>query len=228
VLSVDKRHEPGQSTRAHRPAPARVVWRARAWLRRHAYLVVALGAVLVLSRTIDFSPPAQVRQGPRANLEQPANLIGAFPERSFDNAPADPNAVQLRATLRRYTDDKILAAGPDMEVDERGEIISQPVVTTLLGVEAAIDQTVRLEDGALAINLALAATPRRFEHDHELTLEHELRVTSQRASDWSHDATRRMHLQTRGTLVGIEGKVHRIVFSVEEHLFSLDIELQRR
>lgn len=206
--------------------PGSAALRARRWLSRHAYLVVAAGAVLVLSRTVEFSPPERVRVDPRVSVDAPAELVGAFPERSFDRAPADPHAVQLRATLRRYQDPALLEQGPDMEADERGEIISQPVVTTLLGVKAAIDQTVRLEGGTLAINLAVAATPRLREGAAGLALEHAIRVTSAREKTWRAAARRRVHLQTRGVLADVEGRGHRVVFAVDEHLFSLDLELQ--
>ncbi len=202
--------------------------RAQRWITRHAYLIVAAGALLVLSRTVDFSPPELVRVDPSVSVDAPAELVGEFPERSFDELPVDPHAVQVRATLRRYQDPELLAEGPDMEADERGLVISQPVVTTLLGVKAAIDQTVRLEGGNLAINLSVAATPRVVGEDgRALELEHSIRVASVRAKSWRTRERRRVHLQTRGVLSGVEGRGHRIVFAVEEHLFSLDLELQR-
>ena len=102
--------------------------RAWGWLGEHAYLVLAAGAALVLTRTVEFSPPPLVRADPMAH----GGAVGKLPVQEFTAELRSPQVVQLKATLRRY-DDPDLAVGFDSHnLDERGELLSQPVVTTPL------------------------------------------------------------------------------------------------
>ncbi len=206
--------------------------RVRRWLgfaSRNAYVVVIAGAVLVVTRAIDFSPPPEVRVG-KANVGQ---LVGDAPVQEFSNELSNPQAVQVRATLRLYGDNELKVGDSDPELDERGKILSQPVVTTILGMNATVDQTVRLEGGDLEISLGLDATPRlvgtmkKGQPPPEIVLEHELAVHSRRDGWWRNAPTERVHIDTRGFLSKVEEHGHRVVFTVDEHLFSLDLEVHR-
>jgi hypothetical protein len=193
----------------------------RGWLAEHAYLVLAAAAALVLTRTVEFSPPPQVRQDPLAR----GGVVTTLPVQEFSDGLRSPQVVQLKATLRRYDDPDLPVTADAHTHDDRGEVLSQPVVTTPLGTGAAIDQKVRLEGGALELDLRLWATPRLADapasRSPPTRLEHELAIHSRR------DGERRVHLDTRGTLDDIEEHGHRLVFSVDRHLFSLDLELHR-
>jgi hypothetical protein len=203
-------------------APSR--WRRMlAFSQRNAYLVVVAGAVLVVTRAIDFSPPPEVRVG-KANVGQ---LVGDAPPQEFSAELSNPQAVQVRATLRLYPDNELKVAGVDPELDEQGKILSQPVVTTILGMNATIDQTVRLEGGDLEIQLALEATAKTGQPPPEIVLEHELNVRSRRDGWWRSAPSQRVHVDTRGFLGKLEEHGHRLVFTVDEHLFSLDLEVHR-
>lgn len=202
--------------------------RALGWLRRNAYLAVAAGAVLVATRAVDFSPPPEVRVG-KGDVAQ---LVGDAPLQELSAELSNPQAVQLRATLRLYPDNALEVAAPDPDTDVQGKLVSQPVVTTLLGMNATIDQTVRLAGGDLEVDLVLSATPRLGERPRgsdapaPITLEHELRVQSRRHEWWSSTPLRRVHVDSRGVLTSVDDG-WRLVFSVDDHLFSLDLEVHR-
>jgi hypothetical protein len=203
--------------------------RALRWLRRNAYLAVAAGAVLVATRAVDFSPPPEVRVG-KGDVAQ---LVGDAPPQEFSGELANPQAVQLRATLRLYPDNELEVAAPDPDTDVQGKLLSQPVVTTLLGMNATIDQTLRLDGGELEVDLVLNATPRLGERPRgsnsapaPITLEHELSVRSRKHEWWNSTPLRRVHVDSRGILSRVDDG-WRLVFSVDEHLFSLDLELHR-
>lgn len=203
--------------------------RALGWLRRNAYLGLAAAAVLVVTEVVEFSPPPEVRVG-KGDVGQ---LVGDAPPQEFSAELANPQAVQLRATLRLYPDDELEVSAPDPDTDAQGKLLSQPVVTTLLGMNATVDQTLRLEDGTLEVDLVLDATPRLGERPRgskrpaPITLEHELRVRSRRTDWWRGTPRRRVHVHSRGLLTRVEDDGFRLVFSVDEHLFSLDLELHR-
>jgi hypothetical protein len=220
--------EADAATPRSEPNPRSRSRRVRGWLRRNAYLAVAAGAVLVVTRAVEFSPPPEVRVG-KGDVAQ---LVGDAPPQEFSPELANPQAVQLRATLRLYPDHELEVAAPDPDTDTQGKLLSQPVVTTLLGMNATVDQTLRLEGGELEVDLVLHATPRMGERPRgsnapaPLTLEHELRVRSRRHQWWSDTPVRRVHVDTRGVLARVDDG-WRLVFSVDEHLFSLDLELHR-
>lgn len=196
--------------------------RLRAWLGEHAYLILVAGAALVLTRTVDFSPPAQVRQDPLAH----GGVVGELPVQDFQTDLRSPRVVQIKASLRRYDDRDLGVSATSHEFDDVGELLSQPVVTTPVGTGAAIDQKIRLEGGDLELDLQLFATPRLSGPDAKTTLlEHELTIHSRR-SGWAAER-RRVHLGARGVLEDVESRGHRVVFAVDDHLFSLDLELHR-
>lgn len=199
--------------------------RLRGWLGEHAYLMLAAGAALVLTRTVEFSPPALVRVDASAH----GGALGGLPVQEFSGELRSPRVAQIKATLRRYDDPDLAVTADSHEYDERGELLSQPVVTTPLGTGAAIEQTVKLERGNLQLDLRIFATPRLApgagQAEPLTRLEHEISIHSRREG-WS-GSKRRIHLDTRGTLDDVEAHGHRLVFTVDGHLFSLDLELHR-
>jgi hypothetical protein len=217
---------PDNSPTASRPRRLR---RLIGWMWRNAYLGAIAGAVLVLTRVVDFSPAAQVRMGER-NVAQ---IVGDAPPQEFSHELSNPQAVQVRATLRLYPDHEMIVSVPDPDMDAQGKLLSQPVITTILGMNATIEQTVRLEDGDLEIDVSIHGTPRWVEQPKkgkpapELELESEVVVKSRRRAWWRRAPSHRVHLDTRAFLRKVEQSGHRIVFTVDEHLFSLDLELHR-
>ncbi|MBV1858063.1 MAG: hypothetical protein KUG77_06595 [Nannocystaceae bacterium] len=209
--------------------PAGRLRRALGWIRRNAYLVLIAAAVLVLMRVVEFSPPPEVRVG-QADV---GSIVGDAPHQEFSGDLENPQSVQVRATLRLYPDNELLVARPDPDVDVQGRLLSQPVVTTILGMNATIEQTVRLEEGELEVSLAVNATPRldraqrKGKPSPPITLETEIIVKSKRVQWWSDHPEQRVNLETRAFLAKVEDGGHRVVFTVDEHLFSLDLEVHR-
>lgn len=211
------------------PGPRRWLRRSLGWLRRNAYLALAAGAVLVVTEAVEFSPPPEVRVGEG----DVAQLMGDATPQEFSTDLANPQAVQLRATLRLHPDNEQPVGAPDPDVDAQSKLLSQPVVTTLLGMNATIDQTLRLDGGDLEVDLVLHATPRADmaargkNTPPPLTLEHELTVQSRQHAWWRRAPRRRVHVRSRGMLGKVDIDGYRLVFTVDEHLFSLDLELHR-
>ncbi len=210
------------------PEPGRFR-RALGWMRRNAYLVLIAAAVLVLLRAVEFSPPAEVRVG-QADV---GSIVGDAPHQEFSGELGNPQSVQVRATLRLYPNNELAVGMPDPDVDAQGRMLSQPVVTTILGMNATIEQTVRLEEGDLEVSLAINATPRLERSQRKgkpsvpITMETEISVKSKRAHWWASSPRERVNLDTRAYLSKVEDGAHRIVFSVDDHLFSLDLEVHR-
>ena len=210
------------------PNPSRLR-RTFGWLRRNAYLALIVGALLVLTKAIDFRPPNQVRVG----ATDVARIVGDAPRQEFSHELDNPQAVQVRATLRMYPDNEMIVSMPDPAMDAQGKLLSQPVVTTILGMNATIEQTVRLEDGELEVDLTINATPRLDSQPRKgktpppVVLEAETRVKSRRHLWYRSRPVQRVNVDTRAFLDKIDEHGHRIVFTVDEHLFSLDLEVHR-
>jgi hypothetical protein len=210
------------------PSPSRLR-RSFGWLRRNAWLALVVGAVLVLTKAIDFRPPQQVRVG----STDVARIVGDAPRQEFSHELGNPQAVQVRATLRLYPDNEMIVSSPDPAMDAQGKLLSQPVVTTILGMNATIEQTVRLEDGDLEVDLTINATPRLDTQPRKgktpppIVLEAEARVKSRRHLWYRSRPAQRVNLDSRAFLDKIDEHGHRIVFTVEQHLFSLDLEVHR-
>lgn len=215
--------EPGPTRPRPERAPARTKTVAR-WLSGNSWLILAAGAVLVLARVVEFSPPDEVRID-----DARVDLVGEAPRQEFSTQLDNPQAVQLRATLRLYPRADIDVREPDPAVDGKARVLSQPVVTTIYAMNATIEQTVRL--GGLEIDVVLGGTPRLGETSKKsaappLSLEHELTIRS-RETKWLGDPVRRTHLHTRGTLAELEDRPHRWVFTVDGKLFALDLDVKR-
>ena len=80
--------------------------------------------------------------------------------------------------------------------------------------------------------MRIEATPRltskaRRGKPPSVVLEHDLEVVSRRESWFSSVAERTTHVRAHGALASVEENGYRLVFSVEGHLFALDLELHR-
>jgi hypothetical protein len=132
-----------------------------------------------------------------------------------------------------YPDATTDLSAPDPELADAGRLLSQPVVTTIYGMNATMNQTVRLEGGDLEVDLSIEATPRLAHEPRKgkpappVVLEHGLTVRSRRSTWYNPDILNRVHLDSSGFLTKVEEHGHRVVFTVDEHLFSLDLELHR-
>lgn len=194
------------------------------WLSSNGWMILAAAATLVLARVVEFSPPDEVRID-----DATVDLVGEAPTQEFSQLD-NPQAVQLRATLRLYPRSDLDVREPDPKLDDKARTLSQPVVTTIYAMNATIDQTVRLDGGDLEIDVSLAGTPRVGEAGKNstppLTVEHELTIVS-REHKWLGDPVHRTHLHTRGTLAELEERPHRWVFTIDGKLFALDLEVHR-
>ncbi|MEZ4451346.1 MAG: hypothetical protein R3B09_17840 [Nannocystaceae bacterium] len=195
----------------------------RSFLARHAYLGLAAAALLVVTRTVDFAPPAQVRtvELPPAAPAAPPAAPGAELQERMSAA----EAVQLRARLR------LLEGPPEVlrsaqDDPSAGRTLSEPIVATVLGVPAAIDHSVRLDGGALEVRIAIEATP-RAEERRPIVVDHTLEISSRRGDRWGERGPRRIHLRTQAALAELDARPERLFFTVDEHLFALDLELHR-
>lgn len=199
--------------------------RIPALLGRHAYLGVAAAALLIVTRTVDFTPPAEVRQ---VVVPQKAPPPAPAPSAQLRSEMGAEEAVQIRATLR------LLEAAADVTADINdlenvGRILSQPVVATLIGVPARIDQTVRIDDGALELRIAIDVTPRQQKRGRGkqpgINVEHRLEITSRITERWGDRSEPRLHLRSEAHLSDLDRRPHRLLFAVEDRLFVLDIDL---
>ena len=209
---------------ARAPRIADQVAAARGWLGRHGHLVVVAGALLVLTRAVDFAPPEQVRPAPAPPEVASPSGGGAAglppPSAELRGSMSTAQAVQVRATLRAIEDPEAARLGA-AEVPSR--VLAQPLVATMIGIPATIDQKVRVDDGALEVVIAVTVTPRAEREG--LRLEEEVRVVSRRRADG--DLVERLCLVSAGEVVGVEARGRRWVFAVEDRLFSLDLDVQR-
>lgn len=193
----------------------------QAWLHRHGHLVLVAGALLVLTRAVDFAPPDRVREAPVA--VPPGETPGLpSPSAELRGAMSTADAVQVRATLRAIEDPQAQRTGA---AEVPSKVLAQPVVATMVGIPATVDQKVRFDDGALEIVVSLVLTPRAGPGG--MRAEESLRVVSRRRSGWEGRFEERLHLESTAEVVGVESRGRRWVFAVDERLFSLDVDVQR-
>jgi hypothetical protein len=222
----DAAEQPEEATQPA-PSPGAGLSRTKAiarWLSGNSWLILAAAAGLVLTRVVEFRAPEEVRMD-----DATVDLVGEAPTQEFSQLD-NPQAVQLRATLRLYPRGDLDVREPDPSLDDKARILSQPVVTTIYAMNAAIEQTVRLDRGDLEVDVMLSGTPRVGEAGKNavppVTLEHELTIVS-RDHKWLGEPVQRTHLHTRGTLTELEERPHRWVFTVDGKLFALDLEVHR-
>lgn len=220
----EPREEVAETARSEKLVSSRTKTIAR-WLSSNSWLILAAAATLVLTRVVEFRAPDEVRLD-----DATVDLVGEAPAQQFSQQLDNPQAVQLRATLRLYPRSDLDVREPDPKLDDKARTLSQPVVTTIYAMNATIDQTVRLDHGDLEIDVSLAGTPRLGEAAKKstppLTVEHELTIVS-RERKWLGEPVRRTHLHTRGTLAELEDRPHRWVFTIDGKLFALDLEVHR-
>ncbi len=218
----------GAVSESSTPPPSRS---GRLWARARssAWLGLVAAAGLIATQTVDFSPPERVR----LDAADTGTLVGEAPPQSFAAQLDNPQAVQLRATLRLYPDPSLDLTIPDPEMMAAGRLLSQPVVTTIYGMNATVNQTIRLEGGDLNVDLIVDATPRlarkprRGKPAPPVVVEYEITVRSRRTSWWEQEIRQRVHLDTAGFLNKVDEHGHRVIFVVDQHLFSLELELHR-
>ncbi len=192
---------------------------------RHGHLAVIVGAALVLTQTVRFDAPEKVRVGP----PDAERLVHDVAPESFSPTLDNPHSTQIRATLRLYPEHTLPVGDPNPKIDRLGRVLAQPVMTTLFGMNASIEQDVQLEGGALRVHVELHTTPTLLKQGRVgqptlIELETQLRVESLR-KPWFGSAQERVHVFEHARFVETDEHPHRVVFAVDDHLFSLDIEL---
>ncbi len=123
--------------------------------RGHAVVaVVAAACALALA---DFDPPARVREIART----PPTPVGATADLPFE-PPSDPDAAKVRVRLFAVgpTSDDIDSPPASDGAPATGTLLGAPVVTTVVGVEAHVEQAVRLDSNRTLL-LHAAITPTR-------------------------------------------------------------------
>ena len=196
-----------------------------AHVRRHAWLALVAGAGVLALGLVDFAPPSEVRVG----SEPTAALVGDAPTQSFAARLQNPQSVQLRASLRLLPDDAEPHGG---EGDRpRGQLLSQPVMTTILGMPVRMEQLVRLGEGDEKIEVRLSATPRLGPRPRRgragIQVEYELTVSRWHDAWWRTAPSFQVHLQAEGIWSNWDDLPPRLFFRVGEHAFALDLELSR-
>jgi hypothetical protein len=197
-------------------------WR---WLRCHGWLVMAAACGLVIFEAMDFSPPERVRVDEHAR----SAFVGDAPRQEFNESLGNPQAVQIRTTMREYAESDLDATSPDPEVDAHARVLSQPVVTTIFGLTANVDQTVHLEGGDVRVDVAFEATPRLVRRAKKsspprLSLEHSVYVRATRERAFGSPDVWTV-VSGRGVLMDLDDEPYRLTFTVDGHLFALDVEL---
>ncbi|HRI10104.1 MAG TPA: hypothetical protein PKW35_19920 [Nannocystaceae bacterium] len=183
--------------------------------------MLVVGAIVVLTRGVDLARPDRVRGAPVA--VPPGEAPGLpSPSAELRGAMGTADAVQVRATLRAIEDPQAQRTGA---AEVPSKVLAQPVVATMVGIPATVDQKVRFDDGALEIVVSLVLTPRAGPGG--MRAEESLRVVSRRRSGWEGRFEERLHLESTAEVVGVESRGRRWVFAVDERLFSLDVDVQR-
>lgn len=211
-----------------------LVGRALGWaeLRRyaseHSWLALAIGAGLIFAGAVDFSPPTQVRSSGGLVSE----VVGDAPKQDFSSQVGHAQAVQLRATLQRYLDPSMDVLRPSPEVEASAQMLSSPVVTTIYGMQATIEQTIKLPGVRKELDVSVKATPRKYGRARggkpaEVIVDHELSIRSRKLPRWFGAVEHRQHVREMGKIFDLETRPYRIVFAVDDELFSLDLELKR-
>ncbi len=194
------------------------------WLMRKSWLVVVMGGLLLVVGAADFRAPAQVR----IDDAQGAEIVGDAPSQEFPATLGNSRATALRVTVKHWPRGSRPSLSPDDEIDARAQLLSQPLVTTLLGTSATVEQTIRLDRGALALELSLEMTPREHgKRETTLLVDYALQVHATRSGFLSRQQEPELVALERGTLARVENDGHRAVLNVDGHLISIDLEMRR-
>lgn len=142
------------------------------------HVVVAAAAAASALALLDFEPPPTVRPAAAA---EPVPV--GDPQRQPLEAPDDPEAARVRVLLYAAPEDGGRSLDAEPDEPPGGDLLSAPVVTTVYGVTAHVEQAVHLGDDR-TLYLRVAVTPER----------------GKRRSDvrWAYDA--RAVLEERGLL----------------------------
>jgi hypothetical protein len=149
-------------------------------------------------------------------------LVGQAPRGVFGSTAPSPQTVEFRATLRLWHEGRTRAGSPDPQDDQASDVLSDPVITTVLGMSATVDQRVRLDDGELEIDVHVELTPRR--EGKLLLVEREVQVTSRRRAWLRREPVEQVQAYERSVLARAEERAGRILFAVEGRLMALDLE----
>ena len=201
-------------------------WSAGTLLYRYGYVLIGGLAFAIWIQLVDFRPPPRVRDADGVDRV----VRGALAEANR-RAPSQRDAVQLRAELRMFTGTQRSVLESSTAVDYAPRLLSSPAVTTLWGMRATIEQSVRLQEGDTEVDLTLEMTPRRIAQadsdDTGTALEYRIRVNSRRTPWWDllgRHVQRQVHFESQGVLFGVSSAhEHRFVFEAHGNLFSLDI-----
>jgi hypothetical protein len=212
--------------------------RSLAWIGRalaeRAWLLVAGGAAILLIATMDFRPPTKVR----VQQADAAELVGDAPLDDVD-VQASPQSVVVRAELSRYEAPASELGGRPRGGDEddpatRRLVLARPVVTTLYGLTATFEQTLRLEGGRHEVDVAVEVTPRvgdaRRGELPPIRLERDVRIVSRRQSTWGwwdRSPIERLVMHEHATLADATQGTHQLTFAVDDQLFVLSLDVTR-
>lgn len=188
-----------------------------------------MAAGLVFVGAVDFEPPELVRSS-GGNV---SSVVGDAPLQEFAPESSHAQAVQLRAALRRYADPHLDVLRPTPESEAAAQLLSSPVVTTIYGMQATIEQTVKLPGARRELDVVIKATPRvygraRGKKSPPVVVDHTLTVRSRQAPRWFGSVESHTHVRAEGKLFDLGSKPYRVVFRVGDELFSLDLEMQGR
>lgn len=199
-----------------------------------AWLVVAGAAAITLLATMDFRPPGKVRVQARDGAE----LVGDAPLEDVE-VQASPQSVVVRAELSRYE-----AAASELGARPRGGdeddsttrrvVLARPVVTTLYGLTATFEQTLRLDGGRHEVDVAVEVTPRvgdaRRGELPPIRLERDVRIVSRRHASWAwwdRSPVERLVMHEHTTLADATQGTNQLTFAIDDQLFVLSLDVTR-
>jgi hypothetical protein len=199
-----------------------------------AWLVVAGAAAITLIATMDFRPPSKVR----VQTHDGAELVGDAPLEDVD-VQASPQSVVVRAELSRYE-----AAASELGARPRGGdeddpttlrvVLARPVVTTLYGLTATFEQTLRLDGGRHEVDVAVEVTPRvgdaRRGELPPIRLERDVRIVSRRHASWAwwdRSPVERLVMHEHTTLADATQGTSQLTFAIDDQLFVLSLDVTR-
>ncbi len=185
--------------------------------RGHA--IVAAAAAACALALADFDPPALVREAARTA----PTPVGATADLPF-KAPSDPDAAKVRVRL--------FAVGPASDdtdpppasngVPPRGTLLGAPVVTTVVGVEAHVEQAVRLDSNrTLLLHAAIMPTRRGKRARGPITWSVRVHADLETASFFARGPTRRRLFEANGVAGAWPDQPLVLSFFADDERFAL-------